>query len=248
MKVLILGGTSEATALAAALRDEQGIESISSLAGRTRRPGPIEGRVRIGGFGGSHGLLHYLRNADIAAVVDATHPYASEISRHAAQACGIANVPRLQLCRLPWKPEPGERWMTVPSMTEVPRVLTTLPQAHTGTVFLSTGRKDLEAFSNCATMKFAVRLIDPPASQLPLVRYELVLGRGPFSAADEMGLFVRLGVSVLVSKNSGGTATHAKLAAANHLNVPVVMVDRPAREAGLVVNDVAAAKDWIVTL
>ncbi len=241
VKLLILGGTGEAVALAERAAADPRLEVITSLAGRTRHPAAVPGRLRIGGFGGAAGLAAFLEDQNIDLLVDATHPYAAAISAHAATACEKAHLPRLVLVRPPWEETAGDRWIEVPDATAAADALVDLGRR----VFLSTGRQDLAPFARLADHWFLLRLIDPPAEPLPLPHHELILARGPFTEADERALLGRHRIDALVSKNSGGSATYAKISAARGLGLPVVMVARPAAPAGEAAADPETAFAWI---
>jgi precorrin-6A/cobalt-precorrin-6A reductase len=238
-RLLILGGTAEAVALARACAGRPALEVISSLAGRTRAPALPPGEVRIGGFGGAGGLARFLAARAIDRVIDATHPFAAQIGGHAAQACREASVPRLRLLRPPWTRAPGDRWIEVADLTEAARRLAELGQR----VFLTVGHQDLEAFAGL-DLWFLVRTIEPPGV-LPLRRGHWLAGRGPFAVEDELALLRTHAIDVLVAKASGGDATYAKLTAARQLGLPVVMVRRPPPPPGPVVTSVEAALAWL---
>jgi precorrin-6A/cobalt-precorrin-6A reductase len=238
-RVLILGGTAEAVALAEACAARSGLEVISSLAGRTRSPILPPGEVRRGGFGGVEGLAGFLRSRAVDRVVDATHPFATQIGAHAEQACREAEVPRLRLLRPPWRPEPGDRWIETADLAAAARLLPGLGRR----VFLTVGKRDLGAFAG-VDLWFLVRTIEP-AGPLPLRRAHWLTGRGPFTLDDEIALFCAHGIEVLVSKASGGEATYAKLLAARRLGLPVVMIRRPPPPPGPVVATVEAARAWL---
>ncbi|KOV61885.1 cobalt-precorrin-6A reductase [Streptomyces sp. MMG1121] len=220
--VLILGGTTEARRLAADLAARPGVRVTTSLAGRVARPEAVAGELRTGGFGGAQGLADWLRTHHVAALVDATHPFAEAITANAARAAAATGVPAIVLRRPGWRPVPGDRWYDVPSLSEAAEALPGLGRR----VFLSTGRLGLAAFAHLADLHFVVRSVDPPAPPLP-PHTELVLARGPFSVAAETELLRSHGVEVLVTKDSGGEATAAKLTAARELGLPVVVVRRP---------------------
>jgi len=242
-RVLILGGTADAAAIAQALADDPAIQTISSLAGRTRAPRQLAGEVRSGGFGGPDGLAQYLEEARIDAVVDATHPFAAAISRHASEACDAVGVPRVQLQRPAWTAQDGDTWIEVDDIDAAARVL-----AANGTrVFLTIGRQELSAFADVRNVWFLVRLIDPPTEPIAFPDFELICGRGPFDAAAEEALMRGHDIDVLVSKNSGGSATYGKIEAARRLSIPVVMIRQPPLEAGDRVEDVEAACAWVRT-
>ena len=238
-RVLILGGTAEAVALAEACAAQSGLEVISSLAGRTRTPILPPGEVRSGGFGGVEGLARFLVERAIDRVVDATHPFALQIGAHAEQACREVEVPRLRLLRPPWRPEVGDRWIETEDLAAAARLLPTLGRR----AFLTVGQRDLEAFAGL-DLWFLVRTIEPPGPS-PLRRAEWIAGRGPFAVDDEIALLRAHGIEVLVTKASGGEATYAKLLAARRLGLPVVMVRRPPPPPGPVVATVEAALAWL---
>ena len=230
-RVLILGGTGEAVDLARMLVSRAELDVVTSLAGRTRRPAAVPGRVRSGGFGGVEGLTAWLADAHVEAVVDATHPYAATISKHARLACDALGLPRVQLRRPAWSPVDGDAWTEVSDLDAAADAVADARVSAHGRVFLSTGARDIRVFARLRETRFLVRLVDPPPTPLPLAGYELVVGRGPFAVEDERALLVEHRVELLVSKNSGGAA-YSKLAAARALGVPVVMVGRPDPEPG----------------
>ncbi|HVT64200.1 MAG TPA: cobalt-precorrin-6A reductase [Mycobacteriales bacterium] len=219
--VLLLGGTTEARALAERLAASN-LRVISSLAGRVSRPAMPVGEVRIGGFGGADGLAAWLRDHAAIGVVDATHPFAATISRNAAEACHATNTPLLRLERPGWDAEPGDSWHEVDSLDAAAAILPRLGRR----VFLTTGRQELAPFASLADLWFLVRCVDPPTEALP-PQAEVLLARGPYDAAAERALMQQHRIDVLVTKNSGGEMTRGKLTAARELGVPVVMVSRP---------------------
>ena len=240
-RILILGGTAEARDLARRLAAQPDLEVVTSLAGATRNPELPPGRLRRGGFGGAAGLEAYLRSEAVACLLDATHPYAEHISANAAAAAAVAGVPRLQLLRPPWTAEPGDRWIRVRDTEEAARRLPDLGRR----VFISSGRQGIGAFRALSEHWFLIRLIAPPESPLPLPRYEVTPGRAPFTVEEEAALLHRHRIDVLISKNSGGAMTYAKIAAARRLGLPVLMLDRPAMPEGVTVAEPAAAVDWL---
>jgi len=240
-RLLILGGTGEARVLAESLAGRPGLDIVTSLAGRTRDPARVPGRVRHGGFGASEGLARYLEQEAIDAVVDATHPFAAAISAHAAEACARAGVPRLVLVRSSWAEQPGDRWQRVASLAEAARALKKGP----GRVFLSTGRQGIEAFADLERTWFLVRLVEAPRAPLPLARHRLVVDRGPFAEAREIALLARHRIECVVAKRSGGEATYAKIAAARALALPVVLVEPPPPPPGDAAASVAEARAWL---
>jgi precorrin-6A/cobalt-precorrin-6A reductase len=245
-RILILGGTGEAAALARAAlaRFGDGVEVTTALAGRTRRPGPIPGEVRIGGFGGAAGLAEYLLGQRIDRVIDATHPFAAAISTSARLACDKMRVPRLILARPQWRRHPLDRWIEVDSVEAAAQIVGRVGRR----ALLTVGAGEVTAFAPATGVRFLVRMIDPPRAPLPLRFCEIVLGRGPFALAEERHLMERHAIDVLVCKASGGAATEAKLVAARELSLPVIMMRRPPAERGLSVDTVDDALDWLAGL
>jgi precorrin-6A/cobalt-precorrin-6A reductase len=230
--VLILGGTAEARALAAAIVDS-GVHVVSSLAGRVRDPALPVGEVRIGGFGEVEGLAAWLREHGVAAVVDATHPFASTMTAHAVSATAAVGVPLVVLRRPGWPPDPD--WTWADSLPAAAAALPTLGKR----VFLTTGRTSLAAFADL-DLEFLVRCVDPPSGPMPR-RVHVLLSRGPFTVDGERSLMREHGVDVLVAKDSGGSLTSAKLAAAREEGVAVLVVRRPPLPAGVEAVDTVAA-------
>ena len=240
MRVLLLGGTAEARALAARLYP--GVEVISSLAGRVPDPALPVGEVRIGGFGGVEGMRRWLIDSDVAAVVDATHPYAATITAHAAEVCAELKIPHLVLARPAW--QPGDAQL-VKSDIDAAKFIGEMGYSR---VFLTTGRTGVVAFSDIDAW-FLIRAVTAPDPQTMPRRHELVLSRGPYRYDDEVRLLREHGIDALVTKNSGGDMTRPKLDAAAALGVAVVMVDRPALPTGVAtVSTVADAADWVYGL
>ncbi len=241
--LLLLGGTSEAMALAKRTATLAGVRTINSLAGRTRKPVLPPGEVRFGGFGGSAALARFIANHEVTAVIDATHPYAVQISANAASACDETGCPRLILERPPWEPQPGDRWQPVSSARAAAVAL--LPEAR---ALLTTGHRDIDAFAYRDDVRFVVRLIEAPDRPLPLKHCTLVLERGPFDVEHETALLDRHGITVVVTKNSGGKASRAKLDVARENGIDVVMIDRPEGPAGDRVATVGEAVAWLECL
>ncbi|WP_040524868.1 cobalt-precorrin-6A reductase [Gordonia effusa] len=240
-RVLILGGTAEARELAKVVTDA-GIDVVSSLAGRVQRPRLPVGEVRIGGFGGTRGLVDYLRAQDISAVVDATHPFAASMTRNAAAACDQTSIPLLRLRRPPWEPGPTDSWHRVRDMTSAAEYVA----AQGGRIFLTTGRQDVDVFAGIDDAWFLIRVVDPPTALVPL-NAEILSARGPYRYDDEAALMRTYGITTLVTKNSGGALTRDKLDAARDLGIDVVVVDRPVEPIGLrSVDDAAAALGWLL--
>ncbi len=242
-RLLILGGTGEAAGLArgALARFGERVAVTTALAGRTRHPGPVAGQVRIGGFGGAAGLAGYVIDHEVDCLIDATHPFAAAISRAARLAAERTGVPRLLLLRPPWRRDPLDRWIEVDSIDSAARLVGRVGRR----AWLTVGAGAVAAFAPASGVHFVVRLIDPPREALPLPLHEVVLGRGPFSLAEELRLLRRHAIDVLVCKASGGAATEAKLIAARELGLPVIMVRRPPTEPGRAVDTIDAALDWL---
>jgi precorrin-6A/cobalt-precorrin-6A reductase len=237
MRVLLLGGTAEARALAARLHP--GVDVISSLAGRVPEPKLPVGEVRIGGFGGVDGMRRWLIDSDVGAVVDATHPYAATITAHAAEVCDELGIPHLVVARPAWQPGGAK---LVKSDTDAAKII---GEEGYWRVFLTTGRTGMRAFSELDAW-FLIRAVTAPDPQTMPRRHELVLSRGPYRYDDELRLLREHGIDALVTKNSGGDMTRPKLDAAAALGVAVVMVDRPALPTGVAtVSTVADAADWV---
>ena len=238
-RVLVLGGTGEARRLATALVDD-GIDVLSSLAGRVADPLLPPGEVRIGGFGGAQGLMAWLAANPVRAIVDATHPFAVTMTGSAAAAADVTGIPLLRLQRPGWSAQPGDDWRWVGSLDEAADAV-----AGFALVFVTTGRTGLGAFAGL-TQEVLVRSVDPPEPPLP-PRTTVVLERGPFSLADEVALLRGHRVDVVVTKDSGGHLTEAKLIAARLLGIPVVVVRRPPLPPGVaVVATVDEALAWVL--
>lgn len=210
-----------------------------SYAGRTAAPVAQPLPVRIGGFGGAGGLTRWLRAQRISHVIDATHPFAAQISANACAACEALGLPLLAVQRPEWQPGPGDDWLRVPDMAGAVAALPAAPAQ----VFLAIGRQNLGAFADLPH-DWLLRLVDPPEAP-PLPRAQVVVARGPFTVADDRALMVRHRITYLVTKNSGGTGASAKLQAARDLGVRVVMIDRPSLPPRDTLADPADAMDWL---
>lgn len=236
--ILILAGTAEARHLAAAL-EANDVDVTSSLAGRVARPRLPVGKVRVGGFGGPVALARWLGDHEVAAVVDATHPFAEQISVSAVTACAAASVPLLRLERPGWSDRPCDRWTWVDDLSAAADAVRQL-----GTrVLLTTGRQGLSTFAALDGAWFLIRCIDPPEPPLPR-HHELILDRGPYLVSGELELIDRHRIDVVVTKDSGGALTAAKLDAARERELPVIVVRRPPRPAVATVAEVAVAAHW----
>jgi precorrin-6A/cobalt-precorrin-6A reductase len=242
VRVLILGGTGDAADLASKLAVLPSISVISSLAGRTRQPVSPMGEVRCGGFGGASGLVAYLKAEHIDVLIDATHPFAEQISWHAAQAAEETGMPYLRLARPAWQKTQDDNWIEVATVAAAARAIPTSARR----VFLTIGRQQLAPFAVLPQVWFLMRSIDPPDEDLTIPNGQVLLDRGPFSLEQERQLFGDYQIDLLVSKNSGGNATYAKIVAARELQIPVVMVQRPEMPAGETVADGEGAIAWLM--
>jgi precorrin-6A/cobalt-precorrin-6A reductase len=236
--ILILGGTAEARQLAAALVTD-GVEVISSLAGRVNAPSLPPGRIRIGGFGGADGLSAYLRQQQASALVDATHPFATTISQSAQQAASLTGTPLVRLERPGWREHPRSgswTWVVDAAAARAAAEGALRP-------FLTTGRQSLPDFLAWADRDVLIRLVDPPTEPLPQ-RWTLIMSRGPYGYAGERQILTEHAIDVLVTKDSGGAATVAKLDVAGDLAIPVVIIARPERAPVAQLETVSQAVAW----
>jgi len=220
--ILILGGTAEAAAIARRLV-AAGADVVTSLAGRTSKPAPLPGRIRIGGFGGAEGLARYIAENDITRVIDATHPFANRISQNARLACAAAGIPLERPERPAWEKQPGDNWIEVKSLGDAAAALPSGAR-----VFLALGRQHLAVFESRPDCHFVVRMVDPPEKPLGLAGYDLILGKPSADPHEEADLFRVHQITHLVCRNSGGEAGYGKIAAARSMGLPVVMVGRAA--------------------
>ena len=212
-----------------------------SLAGRTQTPAPSALPTRIGGFGGVDGLRAYLRDGRVDAVIDATHPFAAQMSRHAAPACAAEGVALLSFTRPPWRRVTGDAWIDVADIEAAVAALGAAPRR----VLLTQGRLQIAAFARAPQHNYIVRAIEPPEGLDALPRHRLILARGPFDPVAEEGLMREERVEIIVSKNSGGAATYAKIEAARKLAIPVVMLARPSLPDVARTHDLERVLDWI---
>lgn len=222
MRILILGGTAEARELAERLARRDALQVTLSLAGRTLDPAPQPVPTRTGGFGGIQGLRDYLRLNRIDLLVDATHPFARRISTNAERAAAMSDTPVIRLQRAGWRQVEGDRWMGVPTLTDAVAALGAEPRR----VFLAIGRQEAHHFNAAAHHSYFVRSVDPVDPPLTVPDATYILARGPFAVEDEIELLRHYRIDAIVSKNSGGEATYAKIAAARMLGLPVIMVER----------------------
>lgn len=239
-RVLLLGGTTDATRLATALA-AAGIDATLSYAGRTDAPRAQALPIRIGGFGGVAGLARYLREAGITHLVDATHPFAAQMSTNAVAAVAETQTRLLALERTPWTAGPGDIWTHVADIPAAARALPDPPAR----VFLAIGRMHLPDFADRPQHHYLLRLVDTPTGPLPLADARAVIARGPFTLDDDLALMSDHAITHVVAKNAGGEGARAKILAARILGLPVIMVDRPPIPPRPVVTRVEQVMDWI---
>ena len=241
MRILILGGTTEARLLAERLSARRDLAVTLSLAGRTSKPVPHPVPLRIGGFGGADGLADHLRAERIDRLIDATHPYAAMMSHHAADAARLADVPLLALRRPAWTQVAGDRWTEVPDVRDAARALGTTPRR----VFLALGRNEIAAFEAAPQHMYLVRSVDPVDPPLAVPHATYIEARGPFREDDDRALLAAHAIDVVVSKNSGGHAAYGKIAAARALGVAVILLRRPALPDVPAVERIDDAVAWL---
>jgi len=220
--LLILGGTTEATALCK-LIDAEGIAATVSFAGRVERPARHPVPRRIGGFGGVEGLEAYLAEHAVTHLIDATHPFAAQMSANAVAACAETRTPLIALTRAPWHPQTGDRWTHVPDIAGAVAALNVEAQR----VMLAVGRMHLTEFAPNAQHFYLLRLVDAPDIAPDFPDHHVLVSRGPFTQSDDRALMERFQITQVVSKNAGGTGAYAKIEAARVLGLPVLMIDRP---------------------
>jgi precorrin-6A/cobalt-precorrin-6A reductase len=222
-RVLILGGTAEARMLAGRLAGRGDLNVTLSLAGRTASPAAQPVPVRIGGFGGAAGLADYLAQERIGALIDATHPYATVISANAVAAAGKSHVPFMALRRSPWIAIAGDRWIEVSDVRDAVQAIGQEPRR----VFVTLGRNEIAPFAAAPQHHYLIRSVDPVDPPLPVPHADYVTGRGPFGEAEDRALMTAHRIGVVIAKNSGGSATYGKIAAARTLGISVIMLRRP---------------------
>jgi len=240
MRALLLGGTGDANALAQALAHAR-IDAIYSYAGRTQITLGHTLPTRIGGFGGALGLADYIKQERITHVIDATHPFAVEMSRHAVEACAATNTPLMALERAPWAHAIGDNWLEVADIDAAVAAMPNAP-AH---VFLAIGRQYLAPFAAKPQHAYTLRFVDTPEGALPLPNAEVIVSRGPFTLEGDRGLMAARGIDYLVARNSGGGGARAKIDAARELGIPVIMIARPALPERPRVESVQEVMAWL---
>jgi precorrin-6A/cobalt-precorrin-6A reductase len=242
-RLLILGGTAESRELAALAVDAFGdrLDVVTSLLGRTDDPVPLAGQVRRGGFGGASGLAAFLREERFDLIVDATHPFATQISDHAAAAATEVALPHLVLLRPAWRPAAGDRWIEVADITAAAAQLASLGRR----VWLTVGSREFSAFAALTETWFLVRRVEPPATSIGLPNVHVILGRGPFAFADERRVITEHRIDALVCRASGGASGEAKLVAAREAGLPVIMIARPPPGPAPTVETPQTALAWL---
>ena len=226
--------------MARAIADAR-LDGVYSYAGRTETPMGQPMHMRVGGFGGVDGLRAYLATQGITHVIDATHPFAAQMSRNAVAACAAEGVPLIALERAPWVAADGDRWTHVPDIPAAVKALSGPAKR----VFLAIGRQHLEPFAAQPQHHYLLRLVDAPTGPLPLPLAKVVVARGPFDLAGDSALLRDYGTNLVVAKNAGGKGAVAKIAAARALGLPVLMIDRPAVPTRKVVRSVADVMAWL---
>ncbi len=240
MRALILGGTADANLLAAAIA-RAGIDAVYSYGGRTAAPAEQPLPTRIGGFGGVGGLADYLRHEAITHVVDATHPFAAEMSRNAIAACTQTATPLIALERTPWDRASGDRWIEV---ADVVSAVAALP-GRRANVFLAIGRQHIAPFYARPQHAYTLRFVDPPEQALPLPDADVIVSRGPFTLENELEMMRTRSIEWIVARNSGGTGARAKIDAARALGLPVIMITRPLLPDRPRVESVSQVMEWL---
>jgi precorrin-6A/cobalt-precorrin-6A reductase len=240
-KLLVLGGTGDSVKFVQKLNQiAPEVEVITSLAGRTKQPQNLVGETRIGGFGGVDGLAQYLVDQKIDCLIDITHPCAAQISQNAFLACQITGVPHLIFYRPAWEKEAPDRWIEITDLEQISEVI----PPGTKRIFVTTGRQNLAPFVSLSNYWLLIRCVDPPDLIIP--HSKVILDRGPFSLENELKLLTEYQIDTIVTKNSGGTATYAKILAARQLQLPVIMVQRPPLPPGEKVTNLEDAIEAVL--
>lgn len=239
-RILLLGGTTEASHLARTLA-VAGLDAVFSYAGRTDAPVPQPLPTRVGGFGGIEGLERYLKEEGISHVVDATHPFAAQMSRHAIEACARSGTPLIAFERPAWVCGPQDAWVHVPDIDAAVAALPDTPAR----VFLAIGKQTLAPFATKPMHHYLLRLVDRPEAALPLPHTSVVIARGPFDTDADKALMQAHAITHIVAKNAGGAGAEAKLIAARALHLPVILIDRPALPPRRVAGSVEEVMDWL---
>jgi precorrin-6A/cobalt-precorrin-6A reductase len=238
-RALILGGTADASLLAAEIA-RASIDAVYSYGGRTRAPADQPLPTRIGGFGGVSGLADYIRREGITHVIDATHPFAAEMSRNTVEVCEQTGTPLIALERAPWAKAPGDDWFEV---ADVSAAVTALPETPAN-IFLAIGRQHIAPFATKPQHTYTLRFVDPPEAPLPFAA-DVIVSRGPFALEAELEMMRTRGIAWIVARNSGGDGARAKIDAARMLGLPVIMISRPKLPERLRVESVTEIMHWL---
>ena len=241
MRVLVLGGSTESSELSPLLAADGRFEVVLSLAGRTLNPKKQPVPLRSGGFGGINGLVAWLRENRTEAVIDATHPFAAQMSANVVEACAQLGLPLASIDRPAWQPQPGDHWVSVDSAAEAALAISETPRR----VLLTVGRLELSAFTSAPQHRYVARMVDAPGDMALPPDMKVLLARGPFDAASEAALLDDENIEVVVSKNSGGSAAFAKIAAARERGLVVVMIARPHKPRGELMPNPVDAMAWL---
>ena len=242
MTLLILAGTAEARELAKYCATEK-IPALASLSGATRKPAPLTIPTRHGGFGGVDGFISFVKEQNISAILDATHPFASFITERTFQVSQELGLPMMRFDRPEWKPSEGDKWTFINDESEAIKYISSPLN-----VFLATGRQNLFKFKNIRNSRLYCRQIDPPDMPFPWLNGTFVIARPPFSEVAEKALFIELNIDVLIVKNSGGSASRTKLDAARSLEIPVLMINRPPPTPASTLRSLTEIKIWLDNL
>ncbi|AXI54648.1 Precorrin-6A reductase (plasmid) [Pseudoseohaeicola sp. NH-UV-7] len=241
--LLLLAGASEARGIADALRSCDQMRVTASLHFAERTAGPLAVPTRIGGFGGGNRFAAFLAENRITAVLDATHPFAAEITQRSRRICRDLNLPYAQVLRPEWQAVKGDIWHDVGDETEAAQIIP--PEAR---VFTTTGRATIEKFAGLRAQHLFVRQLRDGAQPRPVDRMTYVRGVGPFSVTDEIALFQKLNITWLVARNAGGVINYTKIEAARALGIDVAMIRRPSQSGASELQTVTDALEWVATL
>lgn len=214
--------------------------AVYSYGGRTRAPADQPLPTRIGGFGGANGLANYIRSEGITRVIDATHPFAAEVSRNAVEACAQTGTPLIALERAPWTKAAGDNWIEV---ADVNAAVAALPESP-AKIFLAIGRQHIAPFATKPQHAYTLRFVDPPEAPQPFAA-EMIVSRGPFMLDGELEMLRTRGIAWIVARNSGGDGARAKIDAARMLGLPVIMIARPQLPERQRVESVAEIMQWL---
>lgn len=239
--LLILGGTTQASRLAESCAAHK-LNATLSYAGRVERVKPQPIPTRSGGFGGAEGLAQYIQSNNITHLIDATHPFAAQISGNAITAARSLALPYCAFTRPAWQPQSDDDWQIIPSLEAAIDWL----ERPAMRVMLAIGRQYLSAFEAQPHHHYLLRLVDPPITPPNFPNHQIVISRGPFTLASDLELLKQHHIEVIISKNSGGEGARAKLDAARQLGLQVVMIERPSYPERLEFNALDAVMNWVL--